>query len=231
MPEFYYQIKCQNTDASSEFTWAFPPLFCGKVAAADKKAAKLLIEEDYGRRFPLRVLKKDLEGERYLLGIEEILDRDDRTKGLFEFRECLNCNASFRTIDLYNDHNERYKGKEYCGSECKKIHLDSLVTETVGGSNGKHHPIIYRVLNTVTGKSYIGQTTQVFTLRWYQHFFQYGSCKFHQAIKESKFEDWQFMVVETLFAHMHEDIKSALTEREKFWIKEFNTIDEGYNSL
>lgn len=232
MVEFYYQIKAKaEADEYSMSNWAFPPVFSGMVEAENKKAAKLIIEEDYGRKFPLRVLEKDLAHENFLLKIEEIKPEDERTRGLFIFRECKQCGQRFRVIDLYNDHNEIYKGTDYCGYHCKESHRLENIGDRGDGWGRNSRPIIYQITNSRTGLSYVGKTLQVFTLRWYQHFYHGGTCKFHQAIKDSKAEEWEFKIVETAIAPEGKDKNEYLLERERFWIEKLNTIENGYNTL
>ena len=228
--DYYYQIKAKDDSEYSISSWAWPPVFSGKVSAENKKQAKSLIEEEYDRKFPQRVLKNDLENHHYLLNIREIEDDDERTRSLFYVRECNQCETKFRRIDLYNDHNEVYKGGEFCGIDCKNAHYEQnrpVKTDLSGNEN----PVIYRVLNIKSGMSYIGKTTQVFTLRWYQHFYHGGDCKFHKAIKESNIEDWQFSVVESVNIPNDRDRDEYVAERERFWINKLNSIDDGYNSV
>lgn len=232
MPDFYYQIKTKATeDDFSLSNWAFPPLFSDKISAPDKKSAKLLIEEEYGRKFPLRVLESNLANEHYLLKISEITADDEYTLNLFVVKDCKECGKKFRRIDLYNDHNEQYKGTEFCSYACRD--KDYAANQVVLTDNrfGNELPVIYCVKNLKTEMSYVGKTTQVVTLRWYQHFFQSGSCKFHLAIKNSKIEDWCFRVVETVITPNGKNKDCFVAEREAFWIKELNTIDAGYNSV
>lgn len=231
MIDFYYQIKGRSNESGGFSNWSFPPLFSGKVTADNKKAAKLLIEEEYGRKFPLRVLEKDLQNEHYLLNIQEIKEDDDRTKSLFEVKFCGRCGNKFRRIDLYNDHNEVYKGDEYCGHNCREKHRLENIGDRGEWWGRNSRPIIYKITNVRNGLSYIGKTTQVFTLRWYQHFYQGGSCKFHSAIKESKAEDWEFTIVETAIAPDGVDKELYLAERERFWIGHFDTVENGYNTV
>ena len=126
MSEFYYQIKGKEPSIYNENieNWRWPPIFSGKVTAENKKKAKALIEDDYGRVFPQRVLKKDMAKHEYLLNIREIKADDDATLGLFELRNCLQCCAGFRRIDLYNDSHELYKGKEFCSSACQRAYRE-----------------------------------------------------------------------------------------------------------
>lgn len=227
MKEFYYQIKGKSGEGGWG-KWSFPPIFTGKVSADSKKEAKKAVEDEYGKKFPLRVLTKDLDSNEFLLKIEEI---SDYTARLFEDQSCEQCGKVFRRIDLYNDSNSSYKGYDFCSDKCKS---EMRQVKYLKGIKGGQLPVIYQITNSKTGKSYIGKTTQVFTLRWYQHFFHGDTCKFHQAIEESELEDWSFQIVETVV--VPDDIKKLddgvdfVSSREKFWIDKIDSIQNGYNS-
>lgn len=223
--DFYYQIKGQG-DSAFGGNWCWPPIFSGMVTADNKKKAKSLIEDDYGRKFPLRVLSKDLDKESYLLSIREIQHGDTRTKDLFLLKECKQCNIKFRVIDKYNDHNERNKGAEFCSDNCASKNRDEnrIKTGPIESLSGGA-AYIYKITNKLTSMVYIGKTTQIFTLRWYQHFYQGGDCKFHGAIKSSNFLDWDFTLIELV-----KTIKEVPI-REQYWINHFNSIENGYNSV
>jgi hypothetical protein len=242
MKSFYYQIKGKSNIGNEVVdtywrsqNWVFPPIFSGKIEAKDKKEAKLLIEEEYNKKFSLRVLNKDLNSNEFLLNIEEIKEGSHIWE-LFKQKICRNCGNSFYIIDKYNDHNVSYKGYEFCSSECneeQKIRgrIFSYENSNLSGNN---FPIIYKITNKNTGLCYIGKTTQVFTLRWYQHFFQGGNCKFHNAVKESKFTDWNFEVIELVEIpddmKRFKDIENIILERERYWIGYYDSINNGYNS-
>lgn len=234
MAKFYYQIKGKelNTYFGSS-NWSWPPIFSGMVEAKTKKEARLLIEDEYGRKFPLRVLQKDLDNESYLLNIREITKDDTRTLSLFELKECLepDCSNKFRVIDKYNDNNESYKGHDYCSVKCKNLNYERTSYKTPNELDANGTAVIYKITNVSSGMVYIGKTTQVFTLRWYQHFYQNGDCKFHQAIKNSSLKDWTFEIVEIVEAPTSgKDINIHIREREGFWIDHYNAIESGYNS-
>jgi hypothetical protein len=245
MKDFYYQIKGKRgTEENNGFSpWVFPPIFSGKVTAKDKKEARELINEEYGKNFPLRVLHKDLEGNDFLLSIEEIKEESHLQK-LFEPQKCEQCSNTFYVIDKYNDHNCRNKGYTFCSDICKdengkmsqfgKMHEDLINRSAVS--------VIYKITNKTTGLFYIGKTSQVFTLRWYQHFFQGGNNKFHEAIRKSKISDCLFEIHEIIEfpENLREDknLRTYLADREKFilereryWINYFNSIENGYNSI
>ncbi len=244
MPEYYYQIKGKR--APEQFddimgiyngNWVFPPIFTGKVEAENKNDAKIQVEQLYGKKFPMRVLAKDLDSNDFLLSLDEIKPGSHIAR-LFEPQICQHCENTFYVIDKYNDgYYHGYKGPEFCSNQCKldardvKEYLRAQFTEL----SGNQSPVIYKIMHKVTGMVYIGKTTQVFTLRWYQHFFQRGTCKFHEAIKNSKISDWNFEIIEIVMLPQDvktvQDIEKIILERERHWISHYNSIQEGYNSI
>lgn len=236
--EYYYQIKGKaNKDyeyATSQ-NWSFPPIFSGKVEANNRKQAKEMICELYEKQFPTRVLQKDLDSNEFLLSIEDMKDGTHFHR-LFELRTCT-CGNTFYIIDKYNDRNCHDKGAEFCSMECKDNAraMERFIRNQNEVLSGSASPVIYKITNKITNKVYIGKTTQVFTLRWYQHFFQHGSCKFHDAIRNSKVTDWLFEIIEIVIIPEHikkvSEVEPLIIERERHWINEYNSIAEGYNTL
>lgn len=235
--KYYYQIKGKKGEDDYSFSnWAFPPIFSGKVEAPNKKEAKLQIEKDYGRSFPMRVLQKDLDSNEFLLALHE-MDKDSRYHALFEKLQCIVCGTFYRVIDKYNDTNCRDKSAKVCCDECKEeeYKVRQIEWNEDNVMNGKHLPVIYKITHKTNGLSYIGKTTQAFTLRWYQHFFQGGTAsKFHKAINESKVTDWIYEVVEIVKItgiHNFKEAEDHVFSREKHWIKALDTVNNGYNSI
>lgn len=235
--EFFYQIRGRTSENQADdecgiFTsnWVWPPIFCGKVEAKDKKEARKLIDDEYSIQFPLRVLKKDLDSHDFILKIEKL----GCNKRLFDIQKCERCESQFRIIDKYNDLNEQNKGPSFCSSECYDKHKEEKRTFFVDDYN-KNQPVIYKIKNKITGMVYIGKTSQVFTLRWYQHFFQGGSSKFHQAISTSRATDWEFSIVEEITfpeeMRLDDHKREFMSQRETYWMREFDSIESGYNSL
>ena len=227
MTDFYYSIKGKaDPDNLSMSNWVFPPIFSGMVSAANKKEAKKFIEAEYGKSFPLRVLTKDLESNEFLLKIEDMSGKS-YLYDLFEEKVCKVCTKKFRRIDLYNDTNTKYKGTEYCSDRCSQIGYEQRreeFSEAMCEANG-NLPVIYKITNKATGKCYIGQTIQSFTLRWWQHIkWGMSDCKFHTAMQNSKVTDWIFEVIEICKS------KEELNERESYHIRQNNSIHNGYNT-
>lgn len=230
--DFYYQIKGkQGKDqcygAGFSDNWVFPPIFSGKISAIDKKEAKILIEDEYKKKFPLRVLKKDIDSNDFLLSIKDMTN-NEYLKGLFESQECEECQMTFRRIDLYNNSNERYKGDCFCSDSCKSINYERkrVVEFNKNVDFYSAIPVIYKITNKKTSKCYIGQTNQSFTLRWWQHI-KWGKsdCKFHEEMRSSNITDWTFEVIHIC------KTSDELDERESYYIREFDSINNGYNTV
>lgn len=227
MPEYLYQIKCREMDERwievSGDKWHWPPVQTGKISAGNKKEAQNALEEMTGHALPMRVSAAKYDRTDFLLHLREIKAGDDRTASLFLLRPCKECGQGFRVIDLYNDHCERYKGFDYCSYSCSQAQKERLAINQE--SARAYGTVIYRIYNKQTQKSYIGRTSQAFTLRWWQHFAHPSGTPFHDAIKESNIEDWTFEIVE----RVEKDADAAA--REQHWIDHYDALGAGgYNS-
>lgn len=88
---------------------------------------------------------------------------------------------------------------------------------------------IYRVVNRVNGKSYIGQTIHTIEWRWNTHLLSAYNNRmgdhnvlFHRAIRKYGIDAFEVMEIEKCD-------NSILNEREKYWIKKYNSYGNGYN--
>lgn len=82
--------------------------------------------------------------------------------------------------------------------------------------------IIYKVTNKINGKSYIGQTKFTLEKRKIEHE-KHNDCYFHYALKKYGFENFKWETVEDKI------LKEKLNEKEKHYINEYNTFENGYN--
>jgi len=86
---------------------------------------------------------------------------------------------------------------------------------------------IYKITNLVNGKSYIGQTIKKLEERWQQHISileaGQGSSKLQYAFDKYGKDNFAFQRLE-------ECQVEELDEREKYWINEYDTYENGYNS-
>jgi len=234
MPDFLYMIKGKDADQN----WCFPPLFSDKVEAVNRKAAIEQIHELFDQKFPTRVLKKDIESNNFILIVKEIKDNDNHTKSLFQVRNCENCNAPYKVIEKYQTTGSG-GGMSYCSTECrdKKKEIDEF--KRVHASNvyvgSAYKAVIYRIWNSETNKSYIGKTSQIFTLRWYQHFYQKTDSKFHKEIDQYPLTSWKFEIIEIIKIPdeiaTYKEIEDYIFKREMFWVDHYDAIKNGYNSV
>lgn len=80
---------------------------------------------------------------------------------------------------------------------------------------------IYKITNLINNKIYIGQTNNP-NRRWKEHRNSNSGCiKLRNAIKKYGSENFIFEIIEGPIINYD--------EREKYWITQYNSINEGYN--
>lgn len=89
---------------------------------------------------------------------------------------------------------------------------------------------IYKATSKTTGKVYIGQSCQPLDKRMNQHLSRAmtnydPNNHFHNAIRKYGFSDFSFEVIEDNITD-----NAILNEREKYWIEQYNSYYDGYNS-
>lgn len=85
---------------------------------------------------------------------------------------------------------------------------------------------IYKITNRINGKIYIGQSIDI-QYRWKQHLKalndnKYSHLKIYQAFKKYGIENFSFEIIEQC-------TENDLDEREKYWIKYYDSYNSGYN--
>lgn len=80
---------------------------------------------------------------------------------------------------------------------------------------------IYKITNKVTGKSYIGRSIHI-EKRWKEHLQGKGSVLLHQNFGQYGINNFTFEILELC----NEEL---LNQKEEFWIKHFDTYNNGYN--
>lgn len=86
---------------------------------------------------------------------------------------------------------------------------------------------IYKITNDINNKLYIGQTSLSLEQRFSQHLKRAGqesssSYPLYNAMKKYGREHFQIELIE--------EVSSNLSQRERYWIKYYNTYYDGYNA-
>ena len=90
---------------------------------------------------------------------------------------------------------------------------------------------IYKITNLINGKIYVGQSIDIAD-RWKQHIYKAFNCNekaytsaIHNAFRKYGVENFKLEIIEECLAE-------ELDSKEKFWIKELNSLyPNGYNIL
>ena len=89
-------------------------------------------------------------------------------------------------------------------------------------------PFIYKIYNDINNKFYIGKTSKTVNDRWQEHIYtalyrkQKRNFKLYKAIRKYGIE--HFFIEE-----IEECNKDSVDEREKYWIKQYDSFNNGYN--
>lgn len=218
--KFFYQLKVKDEKLNE---WQDIWLDIGE--APDKKTLIANLKNELSAEIMEKISRKNTKPVDYRIFAVELTEYWE--KHWCSVRTCRVCSTPFTLIQARQ--NGVYANYEMCSSECRKI---TRRAEDFGGYaesyiNQDYRPCIYKITNKSSQMVYIGQTVQCFTLRWYQHFFQAGDSKFHQAIKSSQPNDWTFEVIEVLETPV---TKKEIDAREMHWITHYDSINNGYNT-
>lgn len=87
---------------------------------------------------------------------------------------------------------------------------------------------IYKIVNDLNSKVYIGQTTRSLEVRFHQHQMNALSSKYdfkiYRAMRKYGVEHFAIELVEEVAE------EASLDERERYWIEYYNALHQGYNS-
>ena len=85
---------------------------------------------------------------------------------------------------------------------------------------------IYKITNTINNKIYIGKTDLTIEKRWKEHLrdsTRFFNRPLYSAIRKYGSTNFTIEAIE-------ECRREETSEREKFWIKEYNSFSDGYNA-
>ena len=100
--------------------------------------------------------------------------------------------------------------------------------------DGKYRGVIYARKNKITRMGYVGKTDNEKNRKsdWNEkHNKNYGGQKIMEARKQYGIgpEAWEYDILEEIFSDTQEELKAKLKERETYWIKEKDSVENGYN--
>lgn len=230
---FFYRIKVPMVENEKfQNYWSYGVIEQGYVEAENKKKARLKLEKEMNRKLPMRSKLEDIGVKNFfLLSLYEANEFFDKI--WLSKRECKECGSNFTKLERDQANDFRRIKEDFCSFQCED--KNKITEKDLEIKEGIHNACIYKITNKLTGMSYVGQTTQAFTLRWYQHFFQTKDTKFHKAILNSKLKDWKFEIIEQFNfkgsdVYKDKKLKNLVDEREQFFINFFDSIENGYNS-
>lgn len=86
---------------------------------------------------------------------------------------------------------------------------------------------IYKIVNKINGKIYVGQTTETIEQRFKRHMgYQknQSDTKFYRAVRKHGVDNFYIEIIEEV------DDVELLNTREEYWIRKLDTVNNGYNS-
>ena len=96
---------------------------------------------------------------------------------------------------------------------------------------GMYEGYIYKIVNDINDKVYIGQTRKTISTRWNQHI--YDSKKsdniLYKAFRKYGSDKFHIIKIEKIRSSSKDELISKLNKREIFWIKNYNSYKDGYN--
>lgn len=88
---------------------------------------------------------------------------------------------------------------------------------------------IYYIINDVTKKLYVGQTTRSLQERFSGHCYTNSCKKLYNSIKCYGKEHFSIHPIKVFSCSSEELLKKQLNKWERYYIKKWNTIEKGYN--
>lgn len=94
-----------------------------------------------------------------------------------------------------------------------------------------NRPCIYIAWSKITGKAYVGVSRFGLLYRKQQHLSSNSIDKFHKALREEGLHNFIWEILEIIWDNLSLfSLEKLLKEKEQFYIKLFDSIQNGYNS-
>lgn len=202
--------------------------------AKDRDAAKQYLKEKYPD-LPLRKPKNAPVGTQYLYLTESDEYWYNRLYGEVKVKCCW-CNKTTAVIGEKNV--LRNRNGDFCSVNCKeaseqKEHQEWIDKDDhvcIKEQKGILVGYIYKITNKNTMSCYVGQTINAPLFRWWQHLKCDG--KFEQSdLSELVFEVLEVVHFDSTTDAISTDAKDKLNKREAYYIRLFDTVEEGYNEV
>lgn len=199
------------------------------LLAESEEEAKKLLEEEYWLQWMLQFspVRKNQKKDMYRVSLYEKWNIEMYIKDMTKKNECNHCKRIFRKMT----HKWYYSNFDsiYCSYDCF-LTWTWLENKTWSCSSYSSSGVVYRIYKKSTWESYIWQTIRSWTLRWWEHFTQWTSPKFQNAIRSTPLNDWSFEIIEVIEWQYLSQNQYALSEAEEKWIRHFNSIENWFNT-
>jgi hypothetical protein len=215
------------------------------IMAKDKEGVKNFLLEKYPQFFSNgKVYTKETKdiAQFFYVVIFELFSHeiDDINKGEWACNHCKHVHPNKYISKPYigvfdgKDHLfcrdvEDIRNKGVCYDAFKReYYQQNEIPDDNGYVNGSSYNYIYKITEKLTNKCYIGKTKNAPFFRWWNHLTH--SCNpFGLYFRnQTKLSDWTFEVLEILPS---DTLDSEVFKVESNYIKKFDSINNGFNSL
>lgn len=187
----------------------------------NKKQTITYLLENYPEYFDKKVCQKTSKDEFFYVNIYEL---DAYWSNYWNKTiKCKNCGKERKLIEVL-----QYKSNyDFCCNECKETWEKEHGTDIFEITSKYYY--IYKITNKNNNKCYIGKSIRHPLWRWWEHLKSKSNDKFHDELKKTELEDWQFEVIKRF--KKESMTHDELLEVETKYINQFNSINDGYNSM
>lgn len=210
------------------------------ILAKDKEEVKQFLLNKYPQFFPHnKVYSKETKDDAqfFYVVIFPLYEWEKEQVVKDTSWKCCHCGQKYENTYLHRPRKyEKLFGGElfcpdnndYCLNERKKEHYKDVEYPDDEYHVSKDSPnYIYKVTEKATGKCYVGKTRNAPFFRWWNHL-THSSSPFGIYLRGTKLSDWSFEVLEI---HPAETENSVILGIESKYIKQFDSIKNGFNTL